>query len=468
MADSHVPRRDFLKVAAGQAGAAAISAGAYSKVLGANDRVRVGFIGIGLIGKRHLLDFLAQPDVEVAGISELYEPRMEEGVAACEGRPERFKDFRAMLDRKDIDAVVVSTPDHWHALMTIMACAAGKDVYVEKPLTHVQREGRWMIDAAKAHQRVVQVGTQQRSGLHYQKCVELIRSGHIGEVRSVRLASFRNIMPGFTTPVGDQPLSEADWSMWLGPAPMVPFDQNRCLYHFRWFWDYSGGQTTNLLSHGIDIVQWALDASPQTVAAMGARYSLHGIGETPDVFEAIFQYPGALATWSCREMCAGRPAGTGGTGGPSGSERRNLVFYGTRGALAIDRRGFEVIPDPALPADDQIPRFTAPRRTIPASELRPRTEALKEEGFQEVKDLFQPHVRNFVECIKSRNSTVSNLESGHKTATACHLANISMKVGRSLRWDAAREEILGDPEASRLLTKEYRAPWDKELGKYRT
>ena len=220
--------------------------------------------------------------------------------------------------------MVVSTPDHWHALMTILACAAGKDVYVEKPLTHVVREGEWMQQAAAARKRVVQVGTQQRSGRHYQRCAGLVRDGHIGDVRSVRMASYRNILPGFSKPIGD-PLSAADWDMWLGPAPFVPFDPGRCLYHFRWFWDYSGGQTTNLLAHHIDIVQWMLDKAPLRVSAMGGRYSLEGIGETPDVFEAIFEYPGFLATWSSREVAA---AGEDG-----------LAFYGTkRDADAQPRR----------------------------------------------------------------------------------------------------------------------------------
>src|SRR6476646_3783212 len=166
-------RRTFLK---GIATATLATAASSRRVLGANDRVRVGFIGIGLIGKRHLLDFMAQPDVEVAAICDLDDSRLEDGVATSGGKPERFKDFRKLLERQDIDAVVVSTPDHWHALLTIMACAAGKDVYVEKPLTLFIKEGRWMVEAAHHYKRVVQVGTQQRSGAPYQKCLELIRA----------------------------------------------------------------------------------------------------------------------------------------------------------------------------------------------------------------------------------------------------------------------------------------------------
>lgn len=439
-------RRDFLKVVAGTT---FLSASAYRNVLGANERIRVGFIGIGLIGKRHLMDFMAQPDVEVAGICEVYEPRLEEGVATSGGKAVRDKDFRRMLGRDDIDAVVVSTPDHWHALMTIMACAAGKDVYVEKPLTHVAREGQWMVDAARHYKRIVQVGTQQRSGEHYKKCVELLRGGHIGEVRSARIASFRNIMPGFTAAVGTEPLSEEDWRMWLGPAPYVPFDKHRCLYHFRWFWDYSGGQTTNLLSHNLDIVEWAMNAQPRSVSAVGGRYSLKGIGETPDVFESILEYPGFIVNWSSREACAG--------------VRGGLEFCGTKGTMQIDRAGFEVIPDQLIVPENQIPQFTTRRPSTPEPVRQLRTEAMKSGGFEQVKDQFRPHVRNFLDCIKSRAQPASDLETAHRTTTSCHLANIAMKVKRTLQWDADKQEIVGDAEASKLLTKQYRAPWDQEL-----
>ena len=443
-------RRRFMKSSAHATAATWLSAASYGKVLGANERVQAGLIGIGLIGKRHLLDFMAHPDVDIAAICETYDPRLEEGVSTSGGKAERFKDFRKMLDRKDIDAVVVSTPDHWHALMTIMACAAGKDVYVEKPLTLFVKEGRWMVEAARHYKRVVQVGTQQRSGSPYQKCLELIRAGHIGDLRSVRMHSFRNIMPGFGSAAADGDFSEEDWKMWLGPAPYVPFDKKRCIYHFRWFWDYSGGQTTNLLAHEIDIVQWVTQQLPQSAAAMGGRYSLTGIGETPDIFEALFQYKQFIASWSCREL-AGRATARFGT-----------EFVGTSGTLVVSRSGLEVFPDTVIPPDDQIPQFTKPRPTQQGPPVL-RTKPVKLEGIEQVKDQFQPHVRNFVDCIKSRQQPVSEVESGHRTATTCHLANIAMKLGRTIRYDWDREEILGDSEAAKLLTRPYRPPWDREL-----
>ncbi len=441
-------RRDFLKGAT----AGLLTAASYNRVLGANDRIRTGFIGIGLIGKRHLLDFLSQPDNEVAAICETYDLRLAEGIATTlekqTPKPEGFKDFRKMYERKDIDAVVVSTPDHWHALQTMLACAAGKDVYVEKPMTLFAKEGRWMIDVAKANKRIIQCGTQQRSGEQYKQAVELIRSGHIGEVRNIRVATFRNIHPGFYNPVGEKKLSEADWQMWLGPAPAREWDDHRCIYHFRWFWDYSGGQTTNLLSHNLDIAQWAMQAAPKAVASFGGRYSLKGFGETPDTMESIFEYPGFLLNWSNSEIHASKRGG-------------NLEFLGTKGVLRVERSGIEIIPDANVAADDQIPRFTT-TRAVNANPA-PRTTAIKKDGYEQVRDQFVPHVRNFLDCIKSRQQPTSNVESGHQTAVSCHLANIAMKLGRTLRWDDKKEEVIGDREANALLVKNYRAPWDREL-----
>ncbi|MBK5295619.1 MAG: Gfo/Idh/MocA family oxidoreductase [Vicinamibacteria bacterium] len=436
-------RRAFLK---GLAATALATAASTRRVAGANDRVRVGFIGIGLIGRRHLLDFQAQADCEIAGICEVSEQRRDDGVATAGNSPAGFEDFRRMLDRADIDAVVVSTPDHWHALMTIMACAAGKDVYVEKPLTHVLREGEWMIEAARRHRRVVQVGTQQRAGAHYQRAKRLLQEGHIGEIRGARVSTARNILPGFTVPVG-KPLSPAQWDMWLGPAPLAPYEPTRGLYHFRWFWDYSGGQTTNLLAHEVDIVQWVTGQVPRRVAAFAQRRSLTGVGETPDVFEGIFEYPGFLLNWSSREVAAG------GRGG--------LEMYGTKGTLAINRRGFEILPDPMLTPESQIPRFTGPV----AAESTPalRCEAVKDVGYDQVRDQFRPHVRNFLDCVKSRQTPLADLEGAHQTSVACHLANISMRTGRVILWDPASNDIVDDPAASALLTKTYRAPWDQHL-----
>jgi len=435
-------RRSFLKSVAA-AGVLAMP----RRSVGASDRVRVAIIGAGLIGTRHLLDFAAQPDVDIVAIADVSPSRVETARQRVGGRPEPVFDFRRLLDRKDVDAVVVCTPDHWHALMTIMACAAGKDVYVEKPLTHVVREGEWMMAAADASRRVVQVGTQQRSGRHYQRAATLVRNGHIGPVRHVHIRSTRNIVPGFTHPLDEPPLTMDAWDLWLGPAPLVPFDPRRALYHFRWFWDYSGGQTTNLLSHDLDIVHWMTGAMPVRVSAFGVRRSLQGFGETPDGFEAIYDFPEFLLTWSSSEVSAGRV--------------RGLEMSGTKGTVTIDRRGFEIVPDKAIPADAQIPAYSF--GSSAKEEFPLLAEPVTDTGYEQVRDQFVPHVRNFLDCVKNRQPPVSDLASAHRTTTACHLSNIAARVGRVVRWDDAAQEIVGDLEASRLLTKAYRSPWDREL-----
>jgi len=431
---------------------AALPAVAYRRILGANERIGVGFIGYGLIGRQHVYDFQRQPDVDAVAVAEVYQPRLEEAVAACGGRARAYRDFRSLLDDRDVDAVVISTPDHWHALMTILACAAGKDVYVEKPMTLFIREGQWMIRAARHYQRVVQVGTQQRSGRHYQRARELIRSGFIGKVHSVRMGAFRNVMPGFGRPEGEPP-PDLDYDLWLGPAPKVPYSPHRCLYHFRWFWDYSGGQMTNLGAHQIDILQWYLGfKGPLAVSSAGGRFALEDDGETPDTQDALFEYPGLTAVWSHREASMGSGAGGG------------LEFYGTKGSLRIGRGGFEIIPDPKISPEAAIPRFRGQPAGGPQAQPGPKEfwiEALREEGSPQ--EQFDLHARNFLDCVKSRRRPVADVEDGHWTSVACHLANISLKVGRRLRWDPEREEIVGDPEAAQMVERPYRSPWDRIL-----
>ena len=433
--------------------ATGLSAAAYSRILGANDRLQVGFVGYGLIGAQHVYDFKNQRDVDLAAMSDIYQPRMEEGIRACGGKAKGYKDFRKLLDDKDIQAVVVSTPDHWHAMMTIMACAAGKDVYVEKPMTLFVREGRWMINAARKYKRVVQVGTQQRSGKHYQQAKQLIADGTIGKVHSVRMASFRNVMPGFGRPTADQVPTELDYDMWLGPAPKRPYSPHRALYHFRWFWDYSGGQMTNLGAHQIDILQWYLGhKGPQAVYSNGGRFVLEDDGETPDTQDAAFTYPGMTSLWSHREGGQGSGAGSG------------LEFYGTKGSLKIDRGNFTITGDVKRPPENSIPTFQG-HPTGGAQRVEVKLEKYVENRTEKGSgpEQFDLHVRNFLDCIKSRQRTVADVEDGHQTAVACHLANLSLRLGRALKWDAVKEEIVGDREANAMLERPYREPWAKML-----
>jgi len=451
-ARSVLSRRTLL----GGGAATALSAAAYGRVLGANDRVGLGFIGFGLIGKRHVLDFRDQLGARIVAIAEVHSGRRDEAVALVGGSARAYVDFRALLDDHDVDAVVVSTPDHWHALMTMLACAAGKDVYVEKPLTLFPREGRWMVEVARRHNRVVQVGTQQRSGPHYQHARELVRAGHIGQVVAVRMWSYRNVMPGFGSPPDGDPPPGLDYDKWLGPAPKRRYNPNRAIYHFRWFWDYSGGQMTNLGQHSLDVVHWFLDATaPTAVTSAGGRFALKDNGETPDTQDALFEYPGRTATWSQRECCRGADPAMG------------LEFCGTRGSLKVSRKGFVVTLDPKVAADDLIPRFGGPhpvggpvttgRRELPASAKGAAVESSGDEF-----DQFRRHAGNFLECVRSRRDPISDLEGAHRVATACHLANLSLRLGRKMRWDGGRETVLADPEAEALLERPYRAPWDAE------
>lgn len=438
-------RREFLITAA-----AALSA---SRILGANDRVQVGFIGYGLIGAQHVHDFKSLADVDLAALSDVYEPRLREGQAACGPRCQGYADFRRLLDRKDIQAVVISTPDHWHALLTMMACAAGKDVYVEKPLTLFVREGPRMIAAAKRYQRVVQVGTQQRSGKHYADAVRMLQDGYIGKIHTVRMGFFRNVMPGFGSPPDGDPPPGMDYDLWLGPAPKRPYNPHRALYHFRWFWDYSGGQMTNLGAHDIDVIHWATKTgAPHSVVSSGGRFALTDNGETPDTQDALFEYPGFITLWSNREASRGRGQGEG------------LEFFGTKGSMTLSRSGFQVFPDPEGPPQNQIPEFqghpAGGPQPVPTGQVLPWCEPVKRSVSN---DLLRSHARNFIDCVKSRQQPVSSLEEEHQVATACHLANISLRLGRKVRWDAEREEIVGDAEASAMLVRPYRKPWDQVL-----
>lgn len=448
-------RRTFLQ---GAVGAATVTAASYRRVLGANDRVGVGFIGYGLIGKRHVLDFKEQPDVRCVAVAEAHRGRLEEARALIGGDVRGFADFRKLLEDREIDAVVVSTPDHWHALMTMLACAAGKDVYVEKPLSLFVREGRWMIDVAQRTKRVVQVGTQQRSGLHYQRARQLIRDGQIGNVHSIRMHHNRNIIPGFGAPANCDPPADLNWDLFLGPAPQRPYNPQRGIYHFRWFWDYSGGQMTNLGHHSLDIVHWVLGVEPQAVVSFGGRFALEDNGETPDTQDALFEFADkkGTATWSHREASVG-------AGKPYG-----LEFCGTKGSLSISRQGFVVTADKKVPPQNRIPRFTGAHPVggpQPVEVTGPEefwTKPIEDTTGNE-REQFTRHVRNFLDCVKSRETPISDLASGHRVSTMCHLANLSLRLGRRLKWDAQREEILDDAAANEQLVRPYRAPWDREL-----
>ncbi len=434
-----------------------MTAASYQRVLGANERVRIGFIGCGLIGLRHIADFKELPDADLTAVCDVYEPRIGYAQEKCGSSPKGYRDFRKMLDDKNVDAVIVSTPDHWHALQTIMACAAGKDVYVEKPMTLFIREGRWMTTAARRYKRIVQTGTQGRSGTHMPEVLELIKSNHIGKIHSVRIGSFRNVMPGFGAPKDGDPPPNLDYELWLGPAPRRPYNPNRALYNFRWFWDYSGGQMTNLGAHDIDLTHYVLGVKhPTAVSASGGRYALQDNGETPDCQDAIIEYPGFNIVISIREASASRRGG-GGT-----------ELFGTKGSMTVGRGGFEVYPDNKVPAERQIPPWsTPPGHPQPPAGFKPEPWTAAKKGRGEPAEPMIHHARNFIDCIKSRKMPVADVEEGHYVSIACHLANMSMRLGRKLRWDAQKEDIIGDREASAQLVRPYSKPWDDVLRSFK-
>jgi predicted dehydrogenase len=452
---TRLSRRDFIRAGA----ATALSAAVYDRAYGANERVGVGVIGFGLIGRIHTRNFKAQPDVRVVGIAETYRPRLEAGATLVGGGVAQYRDFRKLLDSKEVDAVVVATPDHWHALMTMLACAAGKDVYVEKPLTLFVREGRWMVDVARRHRRVVQVGTQQRSGPHYQQAREMIRGRRLGKIVSVQCNFLRNISPGFGNPPDADPPADLDWDMFLGPAPYRRYNPNRAIYHFRWFWDYSGGQMTNIGQHSLDTVHWCMGVKgPTAVTSTGGRFFLHDNCEVPDTQDALIEYPGFTAVCQFRECAAGqKDLGMGG-----------LVFSGTKGTMPLGRDGYEVFPDRKENPINAMAKILG-GHPVGGPQLVPEsgppvywTEPASDHSGN-WREQYVLHVRNFLDCVKSRKEPNSDLESGHQIATTCHLANISLHTGRKIRWDAEKEQIVGDADAAKMLVRPYRKPWDAEL-----
>ncbi len=406
----------------------ALSALSAARIQGANDRVRMGLIGSGGRGREDWGTFLAQPDFEPVAVCDVYAPFLQKGLEMAAGRAKPFQDWRKLLEDKTIDAVIVGTPDHWHALMTVAACEAGKDVYCEKPLSLTVTDGRKMLDAARKHSRVVQTGSQQRSGSHYAAAVKLIQEGGLGDVHRIHCGFQRNIFPGLKpTEMADRNTSAFDYEMWLGPAPKRPFDPFRCIYNFRWFWDYSGGQMTNWGAHHLDIARWITGADAATVVAgFGGRYSLTDGGETPDLQEVTYQFPKVVVSWTVSEAAEGAKGVT-------------LDIYGSKGMMSLTRPNFQIFPEKIGPGKDK----------------KPAMEALTVKG----NDLNAAHARNFLDCVKSRKRPNADVEEGHRSAIMCHLGNISTRLGRSLRWDAAKEQIIGDAEANAMLSRPYRGPW---------
>ena len=440
-------RREFMKRAGAGTAAAGIGFPALGKGAQASpsDRVRVGVVGTGQQGRGDLRAFREQPDAEIVAVCDVYKPNLDLGVRDSGGKAQTYTDFRQVLDRKDIDAVIVGTPDHWHPLVMVEACKAGKDVYVEKPICHTVDEGILMVEAARKHNRVVQVGTQQRSGIHFQKAVKLVQDGFIGKVSFVRTWNYANEYPqGIGRPADSGPPADLDWNAWLGPAPKVAFNWNRFgpdpnlpprWSTFRYFWDYAGGYMTDWGVHLIDIVQWAMKVEgPSVIAGMGGKYYIQDNAETPDTLQVTYEYrnPDFVCVYENRWDNANSMYHKG----------YGIEFHGTDGTLFVDRSGFEVFPET--------------RQDLPHHEVA-RTASMQ---MRSVNNSHSDHVRNFLDCMKSRRRPISDIAIGHRSTSACLLGNVAFRSRERIEWDVENQKLVsGGGKAQQLVIRNYRAPW---------
>lgn len=438
-------RRRFLKTSlAGMAGAgvtalpSVATAQSQARVGGANRRVRLGLIGCGGMGTgdlRAALRLGAQV-VALCDVDDVQSARVKELVAKDFAQtPELVtRDFRRVLDRADVDAVIVATPDHWHALPTVQACQAGKDVYVEKPLSLTIAEGRVMVDTARKHNRVVQMGTQQRSAPHYADAVQYVKSGALGKIRVVKTWAYQDWMGNIPVVPDSEAPGSVDYDLWLGPAPQRPFNKNRFHFNFRWYYDYSGGLMTDWGAHMIDIANWGMGVkAPRAAVSVGGKFGFpDDAEETPDTQQTLWEFDGYSMIWEHATAIGQGPY----------MRDHGVAFHGNNGVLVVDRGGWEVLPETETRDRKKTYRMSGePRR-----------------GSGSV-DYHQLHVKNFLDCMDSRERPRSDVEIGHDSMIACHLGNISFRSKRRVQWDVEKEAVVGDPEAQALVSKKYRAPW---------
>ncbi len=420
-------RRQFLKqTGALVAGTAALGFANSTRAAGANDKIVMGIIGPGGQGTNLLKSFAAQKDVEFAYVCDVDADRLAKAAKEVEtitGKaPKSVKDLRHILDDKSVDAVIVATPDNWHAPATILACDAGKHVYVEKPCCHNIREGRLMIDAARRHKRIVQTGTQSRSTEHVMRAMELLRDGAIGDIlvsKAWNSQLRRNI--GHAQP--STPPPNLDFDMWLGPAPVVPYQSNLLPGIWRWWYAFGAGDMGNDGVHDLDIARWGLsvETHPSKVAALGGKYFFDDDQQFPDTQYVVFEYDGQPRKQLIFEQRIWSPYVQ------EGHENGN-AFYGTKGMLVLGKKsGWQL--------------------------FGPRNE-LREKMSGKTDDL--AHHRNFLDCLKNDKRPNAEIEIGHLSAALCHLGNIATRVSRTLHFDPKTEQIEGDEEANRLVRRVYR------------
>jgi len=446
-------RRKLFQTAASAGMLAALGQGSGKA---ASDRIRVGVIGCGGMGKMDLTDFQKNPDVEIAAVCDVFEPNLQEAVRLTGNHAKPYRDFRRVLEDKSIDAVVVATPDHWHPLIMIDACSAGKDVYVEKPISHNVAEGRLMVEAARRHQRVVQVGIQQRSGSHFQRAVQAVHDGRIGDVLFAQCWN-HNFSPdraGMGHPPDQDPPADLDWDLWLGPAPKVPYNPAR--RNFRLFWDYAGGELTNWCVHLIDVVHWALRVdTPLTVSSSGGKWYFQDCRECADTQEVVWEYPGnLLVRYSTLTHSS---FGPNGDNGAHSFGSYGILLQGTKGTLFIDRGGYQLMPQMTREHEEKSEWYRSAFDDLLGSGLYYQTATAAESG--STSPQHAPHIRNFLDCVKSRQKPAGDIEIGHKSTATCLIGNVALRTGMKLRWDGTAERFTNSDEANQMLRRNYRKPW---------
>jgi predicted dehydrogenase len=449
-------RRQFIKRMAQATAVVSASALSARRVLGANEQVRVGLIGCGGRGMFDAKLMRDAPNVEFVAVCDLYPTHLARAKEWAGSSAKEYNDFRRLLEQKDIDAVLIATPDHWHAIPTVLACQAGKDVYVEKPLGHNVREGRAMIEAARRHNRIVQMGTQQRSAPHYAEVARIIQNGELGKVHFVRIWNYVNMYPQGIGRVPDSdPPAGVDWDMYLGPAPFVPFNKNRFVGTYRWFWDYGGGLVTDFGIHRFDSMRQIMNVdAPLSVGASGGRYELMDGAETPDVVQVTYEYPSFILSYEASMLNAhgagGRTPGKQYYQARGGDDRpHGEAYYGTNGTLIVDRLGFEIYPELSNTSGPG-----AAGRGQRSEGFRMRRKEMSAD------DATALHVKDFIECVRSRRKPGADVEVGHTSSIVSHLGNIACRTGHKIRWDSTKERIVDDVEASGLLSRQARKPWD--------
>jgi predicted dehydrogenase len=426
-------RREFLS-------AAALAAGAASRAWSANDKVNLAIVGVGSRGNNHLGDFIRRQDVNLAAVCDIDTGQTEAAVqryyTAKNVKPRPYQDLRRLYDDKSVDAVVICTPNHWHALAAIWACQAGKDVYVEKPVSYNPFEGERMVAAAAKSNRVVQGGMQRRSLAHKKRAIQLLREGYIGDLYMARGLCYKRRQS-----IGHQPDSPVppgvEWDIFLGPAPLRPFNANRFKYNWHWFWDTGNGDIGNQGIHELDMARWGLNrpGNPKTVVATGGKYIYRDDQETPNLLTVAYDYGDCLLTFEVR----GLPTGAESEMELRGANFIGNLFYGSKGYMVLEDSGFKT--------------FLGDKRE--PGEAMQMVEAKQDEN--------TAHVSNFLECIRSRQpgKLVANVHEAAVSADLVHMANISYRTERKLVLEqGASTRFIGDDEANRLLTRHpYRAPY---------